>query len=118
MRTAAIQLCMGTEAADWHLFRTFLAVVREGSLSSAARALGATQPTVGRQIASLEAALGVKLFARSHDGLLPTEVALRLLSSVEAMATAAEAAQRSASGQVDEERGTVRITASEVIGVE
>jgi DNA-binding transcriptional LysR family regulator len=109
---------MGTGAAEWHLFRTFLAVVREGSLSSAARVLGATQPTVGRQIASLEASLGIKLFVRSHDGLLPTEAALRLLSSVEAMAAAAEAAQRSASGDVDEERGTVRITASDVIGAE
>jgi DNA-binding transcriptional LysR family regulator len=109
---------MDRQPADWHLFRAFLAVVREGSLSSAARALGTTQPTMGRQVAALEASLGVKLFTRSLDGLAPTEAGLRLIPSVEAMAAAAETAHRSASGEVDEARGTVRITASEMIGGE
>lgn len=109
---------MDTKAADWHLFRAFLAVVREGSLSSAARVLGTTQPTMGRQVAALEASLGVTLFTRSPDGLSPTEAGLRLIPSVEAMAAAAEAAHRSASGEVDQARGTVRITASEVVGGE
>jgi DNA-binding transcriptional LysR family regulator len=109
---------MAAQAPDWRLFRAFLAVVREGSLSSAARALGATQPTMGRQVAALEASLGVKLFTRSLDGLSPTEAGLRLISSAEAMAAAAEAAQRSVSGEIDEERGIVRITASEVMGSE
>jgi DNA-binding transcriptional LysR family regulator len=109
---------MATQVPDWHLFRAFLAVVREGSLSSAARALGTTQPTVGRQVAALEASLGVKLFTRSLDGLSPTEAGLRLIPSTEAMAAAAEAARRSASGKVDEEQGTVRITASDVMGGE
>ncbi len=109
---------MASRVPDWHLFRAFLAVVREGSLSRAARALGATQPTMGRQVAALEASLGVKLFTRSIDGLLPTDAGVRLIPSAEAMAAAAEAAVRSASGDVDEERGTVRITASEIIGGE
>jgi DNA-binding transcriptional LysR family regulator len=109
---------MATGVPDWHLFRAFLAVVREGSLSSAARVLGTTQPTMGRQVAALEASLGVKLFTRSLDGLSPTEAGLRLIPSAEAMAAAVEAAQRLASGEVDEERGTVRVTASEVIGSE
>jgi DNA-binding transcriptional LysR family regulator len=101
---------------DWHLFRAFLAVVREGSLSGAARALRTTQPTMGRQIAALEVSLGVTLFIRSLDGLAPTDAALRLIPWAEAMAAAAEAALRSASGEAGEEQGTVRITASDVIG--
>ena len=109
---------MATQVPDWHLFRAFLAVVREGSLSGAARVLGTTQPTMGRQVAALEASLGVKLFTRSLDGLSPTEAGLRLIPSAEAMAAAVEAARRSATGKVDEDRGTVRITASEVIGGE
>jgi DNA-binding transcriptional LysR family regulator len=109
---------MATSAPDWHLFRAFLVVAREGSLSSAARVLGTTQPTMGRQVTALEASLGVKLFTRSLDGLTPTEAGLRLIPSAEAMASAVEAAQRSASGKADEERGTVRITASEVVGTE
>ena len=109
---------MGTEQPDWHLFRAFLAVVREGTLSSAARVLGTTQPTMGRQVAALEFALGVKLFIRSLDGLAPTEAGTRLIPSAEVMAAAVDAALRSASGDIEEERGTVRITASEVIGGE
>src|SRR6201996_9114088 len=107
---------MADRAPDWHLFRAFLAVMREGSLSSAARVLGATQPTMGRQIAALEQALGVTLFIRSLDALAPTDAALRLVPWAEAMAAAAEAALRSASGEAAEEQGTVRITASDVIG--
>jgi DNA-binding transcriptional LysR family regulator len=109
---------MASQLPDWHLFRAFLAVVREGSLSSAARVLGTTQPTVGRQVAALEASLAVKLFTRSLDGLAPTEAGMRVIPSAEAMAAAVEAAQRSATGEVDEDRGIVRITASEVIGGE
>lgn len=109
---------MDTHVPDWHLFRAFLAVVREGSLSGAARTLATTQPTMGRQIAALEASLGVKLFTRSINGLSPTEAGLRLISSAEGMAAAAETAWRLASGKMDEARGTVRITASEVIGGE
>jgi DNA-binding transcriptional LysR family regulator len=109
---------MPTAVPDWHLFRTFLTVVREGSLSSAARALGTTQPTMGRQVAALEASLRVKLFTRSLDGLSPTEAGFRLIPSAEAMAAAVEAAQRSASGEIGEEHGTVRITVSHMVGNE
>jgi len=109
---------MANKINDWQLFRAFLAVVREGSLSGAARVLHTTQPTMGRQVAALEAALGVKLFTRSLDGLSPTEAGILLIPSAETMAAAVEAAQRSASGEVEEERGTVRLTASDVMGSE
>jgi DNA-binding transcriptional LysR family regulator len=73
---------------------------------------------MGRQVAALEASLGVSLFTRSLDGLAPTEAALRLIPAAEAMAAAVESARRSASGEIEEQRGTVRITASEVVGAE
>ncbi len=102
----------------WELYRSFLAVVREGSLSGAARALALTQPTVGRHIDALEEALGISLFTRSQTGLHVTEGALALVPHAEAMASAAEALRRAASGEAEEDRGTVRITASEMIGAE
>jgi len=102
----------------WELYRTFLAVLREGSLSGAARRLRLTQPTVGRQVAALEAALGIALFTRSPGGLAPTPAALDLAPEAEAMAAAAEALRRAASGEAAEERGTVRLTASEIMGAE
>jgi DNA-binding transcriptional LysR family regulator len=104
--------------ADWDLYRTFLAVLDEGSLSAAARALDLTQPTVGRHVEQLEATLGAPLFTRSVAGLLPTEVALSLRPHAEAMASAAEALVRTASGEAEAVRGAVRITASNTVGVE
>jgi DNA-binding transcriptional LysR family regulator len=56
----------------WELYRSFLAVMREGSLSAAARALGMTQPSLGRHMRELESTLGAVLFARSPQGLTPT----------------------------------------------
>lgn len=102
----------------WELYRTLLAVVREGSLSGAARALGLTQPTVGRHIDALEAALGAALFTRSQGGLAPTDNALALAPHAEAMESASAALVRAASGEAEEARGTVRVTVSEIIGVE
>jgi DNA-binding transcriptional LysR family regulator len=103
---------------DWSLYRAFLAVLTEGSLSAAARTLGLTQPTVGRQIVALERALGAALFTRSPQGLKPTDAALELAPHVRAMAGAASAMLRAASGAGDGARGVVRLTASEIIGAE
>ena len=103
---------------DWALYRTFLAVLDEGSLSAAARALGTTQPTVARHVDALEAALGADLFVRSQRGLEPTELALSLRLQARTMATTAAALLRIASGAQGDFVGTVRITASDVVGVE
>ena len=103
---------------DWSLYRAFLAVLTEGSLSAAARALGLTQPTLGRQVAELERALCVALFTRSPQGLKPTDAAVDLAPHAQAMAGAASALARAASGAGDSARGIVRITASEIVGAE
>jgi DNA-binding transcriptional LysR family regulator len=102
----------------WELYRSLLAVVREGSLSGAARRLAMTQPTLGRHVAQLEAALSIALFTRSPGGLVPTEAALALLPHAEAMEASAAAVLRAVSGAAGDESGTVRITASEIVGAE
>ncbi|MGJ4927960.1 LysR family transcriptional regulator [Bradyrhizobium sp. HKCCYLS2038] len=109
---------MKTEPSDWSLLRSFLAVVRRGSLSAAARATGLTQPTVGRHIDELEASLGIALFTRSQAGLLPTEAATALLPHAEAMEAAFAALVRTArtGGDALQPRGVVRISASEIVG--
>ncbi len=103
---------------NWDELRTFVEVARDGSLSGAARRLGVTQPTVGRHIDALEAALGLTLFTRSPRGLAPTPAASALEPHAEAMAAAAAALARTASGEAAADRGTVRVTASEIVGVE
>ena len=105
-------------APGWDLYRSFLAVLEQRSLSGAARMLGLTQPTIGRHVDALEQALGMALFTRSQHGLLPTEDALELRPYAETMRATTEALLRAASGRGAGTRGTVRITASEMIGVE
>jgi DNA-binding transcriptional LysR family regulator len=109
---------MARREPSWDELRSFRAVLRDGSLSGAARRLGVTQPTLGRHIESLEESLGIALFTRSPRGLTPTDAALHLASHVEAMAAASAALTRDAAGETASDQGVVRITASEVIGCE
>jgi DNA-binding transcriptional LysR family regulator len=100
---------------DWALWRSFAAVIAEGSLSGAARSLGLSQPTVGRHIETLEADLGLSLFERNLTGLKPNPTALRLYEPVRVAQAALAEAGILASGAQDESGGTVRLTASTMI---
>src|SRR5262245_64138775 len=102
----------------WELYRSFLAALRAGSLSGAARALRLTQPTLGRHIDELEAALGTILFTRSQHGLQATDAAHELAAHAEAMASSAAALVRAASGSSQAVRGTAARGASEVVGLD
>ncbi|MCM2561575.1 LysR family transcriptional regulator [Lutimaribacter sp. EGI FJ00015] len=104
-----------TDLADWTLIRAFLAVAESGSLSAAAQRLGTSQPTVGRQIKSLEAQLGTVLFTRHARGLDLSAQGQALLPSAKAMQAAAQRLSLQAAGQAETLRGTVRITASQVV---
>ena len=100
---------------DWSLVQSFLAALDQGSLLGAARVLRASQPTLGRHIAELEAQLGVVLFERTGRGLLPTAAALRLAESARAMEAGAHQLARGAAGAEAGVGGTVRITASQPV---
>ena len=100
---------------DWNQIRAFLATAEEGSLSAAARALGTTQPTVGRQIAALEADLGVTLFERAGRSLVMTGAAQDLLEHVQAMGDAASRVSMVAAGQSEEVAGRVVVTANDLM---
>jgi DNA-binding transcriptional LysR family regulator len=102
-------------ALSWDLLGSFLAVMRTGSLSGASRSLGVAQPTVRRQIEKLEEVLGAVLFTRSQAGLVPTDTALATMPYAESMAGVADALVRSATAPSDGERGTVRVTCSDVV---
>ncbi|MBR0936832.1 LysR family transcriptional regulator [Bradyrhizobium jicamae] len=102
----------------WELYRSFLAVLREGSLSGAARSLNLTQPTVGRHIRELEATLGVPLFTRAPDGLRPTAASVVAQQHALAMAAAAETLLRAISSKAGQPRTVVRLAASEIVAIE
>lgn len=100
---------------DWNQVRAFLATVEEGSFSGAARALKTTQPTIGRQVAELEGALGVTLVERSVRGPTLTESGRELLDHVRAMGEAATLLSMMADGQSQEITGDVTITATDLL---
>lgn len=99
---------------DWNQVRAFLATAEEGSLSAAARALGQTQPTLSRQVAGLEDTLGVVLFERGPRTMVLTEAGREVLAHVRAMGEAATRVSLAASGQSQEVKGTVSVTATDL----
>lgn len=106
---------MTSHYPDWNQLHAFLATVETGSLSAAARELGLTQPTVGRQVAALEQDLGVLLFERIGRSLSLTDAGRELFQSARSMSEAASRLTIIASGQSQSIEGLVRITASDIV---
>lgn len=98
---------------DWNHARAFLMTAEAGSLSAAARLMGLTQPTLSRQVAELEAQLGVTLYERIGKRLVLTDAGLGLLEHVRAMNEAADAMALAASGRSQAIEGRVRISATD-----
>ncbi|MGE0396852.1 MAG: LysR family transcriptional regulator [Kofleriaceae bacterium] len=69
----------------------FLETVRKGSIRSAARALGRSQPGVSRTIRLLEDAVGARLFVRDPEGIKLTPSGQRLFELADQMRTAVDA---------------------------
>lgn len=100
---------------DWNRVRAFFVVAEERSFSAAGRALGLSQPTVGRQVAALEQELGVALFERVGHTLTLTTAGADLVEHVRVMSDAATRVSLAAAGQSLAVNGSVCVTASELI---
>lgn len=101
---------LGLDTADWSLIRAFVEVVRSGNLSAAARNLGQTQPTLGRQIRRLEAICGEPLFLRRGREFEPTERARGLYDAADALEPEVTALSRAFAAPATEGPGVVRIS--------
>ena len=97
---------------SWVWLRSFVAVVNTGSLTAAARALKATQPTIGRHIRALEKQLGETLFERRPDGLVPTVRGTEIYERAVAVDEAVTGLTSSIASPSSELAGVVRITSS------
>jgi len=102
---------------EWNKVRAFLATVEGGSLSAAARTLGTTQSTVGRQVTALEQELGVILFERVGRGLNLTPTGHKLVKHARYMAEGANQFSLAANGQSQTINGNICISASEMASV-
>jgi DNA-binding transcriptional LysR family regulator len=101
---------------EWSDLRIFLAIARAGTLGGAARKLALTQPTMGRRLGALEAALGQRLFQRTPAGFVLTDEGTLLLSHAERIEEEALAIERKLAGQSQQLEGTLRITSSDWFG--
>jgi DNA-binding transcriptional LysR family regulator len=99
----------------WDQVRLFLAVAEEGSVSGAARRLRLSQPTLSRQLAGLEQALGESLFRRSVTGARLTSAGERLLEPARRMAEWAGEVGRAAERADLGPQGLVRVTAPPIV---
>lgn len=99
---------------DWDQVRFFLAVVRNGSVSNAAKILKVNQSTVSRRITALEDQLGRPLFDRTANGWLVTPVGERLVKPAERMADEAHAIERQVVADSQELSGLLRVTVAEI----
>lgn len=99
---------------EWNNTRAFLVTAEEGTLSAAAKALGMTQPTLSRQVAALEAEMGVTLFERVGQRLVLTKSGLELLEHARSMGQAALQFSLAASGQSQQIEGSVVISVGEL----
>ena len=101
---------------EWSDLRIFLAIARAGTLGAAARTLALTQPTMGRRLRALEAAVGHALFQRTPGGFVLTDEGMLLLGHAERMDEQALAIQRRLAGQAQQLEGVLRITSSDWFG--
>lgn len=108
---------MDIRQIDWALVQSFLRVARAGSLSAAARAHGISQPTLGRHIRALEAALGQPVLARHAQGQVPSALGTLLLEQAQAMEAAAARIALAATGASARLEGVVRITAARLVAL-
>jgi DNA-binding transcriptional LysR family regulator len=99
---------------DWDDVRVFLAVARHGSLRAAGRALGLSQPTIGRRLASFEATFGgPTLFDRLPEGLRLNAAGEALIAVAEELESAALALERRRAAASPALSGTVRVSVGE-----
>jgi DNA-binding transcriptional LysR family regulator len=96
---------------SWDQVRLFLALMRARTLTEAGKRVRLDASNVSRRLVRLEGEMGVSLFDRTRDGLVPTSAAENLLAYAEEVELGiARFAAASAQGETRVE-GVVRLTA-------
>lgn len=95
------------------ILRSFLAVAREQSISSAAKSLHLSQPSLSRQIMDLEDEVGAKLFERGNRKITLTEQGVLLRKRAEQIVELVQKTEEEMASPGDSVSGTIRIGAGE-----
>lgn len=95
---------------DFRQREAFLAVVRAGSFSAGARALGRDVSVISRRIAALEKRLGIRLIERTTRRIRPTEEGRRYRQKIELADELLREAEEEARSLAARPAGTIRLT--------
>ena len=98
---------------DIRTMQYYLAVVREGTISAAAKALHISQPSLSRQMKELEEELGAALFVRGNRRITLTEEGMVLRKRAEEMLHLMKMAEDEIAQIKNHISGSVRIGAGE-----
>ncbi len=101
---------------DWNRLRTCRVVHRAGSFTKAGQLLDLTQSAVSRQVAAVEAELGGDIFLRNNDGLIPTELGISFLETIDEMWRALELGLAQLNEMKDEPHGPLTLTTTAGFG--
>ena len=101
---------------DWDDLRYCLAVVRNGTVSGAAKQLRVDHATVIRRIDRLEEGLGAKLFVRRKTGYQTTDVGQRATAMAEKIESAIICGRAEIDGTTADLKGSVRVGAPDGFG--
>ncbi|MHA7857057.1 MAG: LysR family transcriptional regulator [Henriciella sp.] len=107
---------MLSERFNWDRLRVFRLVADAQSMTSAARALGESTPTVSRRINDLERDLGTKLFLRSKRGVELTAAGKRLKDLVLQMQTLVDDVGTQIAHDDRTAAGAIKLKASDGLG--
>lgn len=102
---------------NWADIEIFHAVATSGALAVAAVALGLSETTVARRLKTFEARLGLPLFRRGANRLIPTELGLALAADAAAVAEAVARLETRAKAARARDDAPVRITATTSISL-
>ncbi len=100
---------MFSSGVEFHQLRYFIAAAEDLSISAAAKRLHVTQPALSRQIAVLEAELGVALFDRIRKRIHLTDAGRFFLPKARQIVCDAETAAQQLREQFGKARRTLRL---------
>ncbi len=102
--------------ADLSLLTSFVRTTEHGSFSAAARSLGVSAAAVSKNVAHLEAHVGVRLFHRSTRRLALTDAGERFLAQVRDPLASLDAAMAGIGGDAGEPSGTLKVGMGQALG--
>lgn len=101
---------------DVDQLRALVTLARAGRFTTAARALGVTQPSLSRRVQQLEREVGARLFVRAARGVVPTAAGARFLGHAEHALASVDAAVRDLEESLGTPHGVVTLGAMPTVG--